>query len=62
MTDMTAADYRDRARRDLEAAARLDGAGRQLTREDLKGMTPAEIVAAQEAGQLNELLGRTEAA
>ncbi|MFF2495841.1 hypothetical protein [Agromyces sp. NPDC058064] len=29
----------------------------QLTRDDLKGMTPAQIVAAQDAGQLNDVLG-----
>lgn len=31
----------------------------QLTREDLAGMTPEEIVAAEEAGKLAALLGQT---
>lgn len=34
-----------------------DGAVRQLTENDLKTMTPEQIVAAQEAGQLRNLLG-----
>lgn len=36
-------------------APRGDG---QLTRDDLKRMTPAEIVEAQRAGRCNHLLGR----
>jgi hypothetical protein len=34
-----------------------DGSVRQLTEDDLKTMTPEQIVAAQEAGQLRNLLG-----
>jgi hypothetical protein len=30
----------------------------QLTRDDLKGMTPEQIVAANQAGDLDEYLGR----
>ena len=33
------------------------GGGKQLTSEDLKGMSPQEIIAAQEAGLLRDLLG-----
>lgn len=31
----------------------------QLTREDLKGMSPSEITKAKDEGRLNEILGRT---
>ena len=35
----------------------VSGQVKQLTREDLKSMTPEQIVAAQDAGQLNEMQG-----
>jgi hypothetical protein len=40
---------------------RLDGMPDQLTRDDLAGMTPEQIVAAQEAGQAYTMLGGNQA-
>ena len=45
---------------DADAGARaVSGAPKQLRREDLKSMTPSQIEAAYEAGQLNEMQGIT---
>jgi hypothetical protein len=43
-----------------EASETHAEATRQLTRDDLDGMTHAEIVAAKQAGTLDALLGRTQ--
>lgn len=40
-----------------DGGARKGSKPDQLTRDDLKKMTPAQIVAAQDAGRLNDLLG-----
>lgn len=63
MTDMTATDYRAKAQKYLAAADRLDGGRpRQLAHDDIKKMSPKEIVAAHDAGQLDDLLGGKDAA
>lgn len=51
---------RDRAERSWGSADQgAKGNGRQLTRDDLKTMNPAEINAARSDGRLNTLLGNT---
>lgn len=40
-----------------DGGARKGSKPDQLTRDDLKKMTPAQIVAAQDAGRLNDLMG-----
>lgn len=45
---------------DADQGARQSTTGvKQLTREDLRGMSPAQIDAARESGKLDSLLGRT---
>ncbi|MFF4314992.1 hypothetical protein [Streptomyces sp. NPDC001507] len=43
---------------DADLAADVDRLDQQLTREDLDGMTPEEILRAKAEGRLDGLLGR----